>query len=181
MKQNSWGVEKIWWVPILTRGKLHVDLLPSTFPGEKPEGVHEVVGKIPGALNARFPNAQKPRVVMTDRGPGFYHASTGRMTGEYGAALAKHGLRAHMGDDASMQAGDSQDLMLHETAVAWLRNRLALTLPRRPWLETREQFSARLKAQAAYVNKHYCVAALCREFPGRLDDVIAKGGDRIWK
>ena len=65
MKQNSWGVEKIWWIPILARGKLHIELLSSTFPGEKPEGVREVVDKIPGFLNARFPNAQKPRVVMT--------------------------------------------------------------------------------------------------------------------
>ena len=80
-----------------------------------------------------------------------------------------------------MQAGDSQDLMLHETAVAWLRKRLSLTLPKRPWLETREDFGARLKAQAAYVNQHYSVHALCREFPGCLDGLIAKGGDRIWK
>ena len=144
-------------------------------------GVHEAVDKIPGFLNARFPNVQKPRVVMTDRGPGFYHASTGRITGEYGAALAAHGLRALMGEGASMQAGDSQDLMLHETAVAWVRQRLALTLPRRPWLETREQFAARLKAQAAHVNRHYRVDALCREFPVRVAGVIAKGGGRIWK
>ena len=41
VKQNRWGVEKIWWIPILAR--LHIALLPSTFPGEKPEGVHEVV------------------------------------------------------------------------------------------------------------------------------------------
>ena len=86
-----------------------------------------------------------------------------------------------MGDDASLQAGDAQDMMLHETAVAWLRKRLALTLPPKPWLESREAYGARLKAEAAFVNGHYNVDGLCKDFPPRLDAVIAKYGDRIFK
>ena len=83
LKQNSWGIEKIWWIPVLVRGKLHVELLLSIFPGEKPEAVDAAISKIPGILNARFPNENKPRIVMSDRGPAFYHSGTGRITPDY--------------------------------------------------------------------------------------------------
>ena len=181
LKQNSWGVEKVWWFPVLTRGKLHVELLSSTFPGEKPEGVSDMVEKIPAILNARFPNAQKPKVVMTDRGPAFFYAATGRITAEYAAALQRERLRPMMGTDASRQSGDAQEVMLHETAVALLRRRLGLSLPAKPWLESREAYGSRLKAQAAYVNEHHNLEGLCKEFPKRLDNVIANEGGRIWK
>ena len=69
--------------------------------------------------------------------------------------------------------------MLHETAVAWLRRRLALTVPARPWLETRAQYGRRLKAQVAYVNKHYDVGSLSRAFPARLSQLLATEGGRL--
>ena len=83
---------------MLVRGKLHVELLPSTFPGEKPEAVDAAVSKIPGILNVRFPNENKPRIVMSDRGPAFYHSGTGKITPDYKKSLHRHGLRALMGD-----------------------------------------------------------------------------------
>ena len=181
LKQNSWGVERIWWFPLLTRGKLHVELLPETFPGEKPEGINDLVSKLPAILHTRFPNEQAPKVVMSDRGPAFYHTATGRITGDYDAALQAHGLQPLMGQDASKQSGDAQEVMLHETAVALLRRRLALTLPRRPWLETREAYCTRLKDQAAFINVHYNMEGLCKEFPLRLQKVIEHDGGRIWK
>ena len=181
LKQNSWGVERIWWFPVLTRGKLHVELLPETFPGEKPRGIHELVSKLPGILNARFPTTEPPKVVMTDRGPAFYHTATGRITREYKASLRAHGLRPLMGDNASKQSGDAQEVMLHETAVALLRRRLTLTVPRKPWLETREAYGARLKDQAAFINVRYNLEGLSKEFPLRLQKVIDHDGGRIWK
>ena len=181
LKQNSWGIEKIWWIPVMVRGKLHVELLPSTFPGEKPEAVDAAIGKIPGILNVRFPNENKPRIVMSDRGPAFYHLGAGKITPDYKESLHRHGLRALTGEDASTQPGGSQEVLLHETAVAWLRRRLAMSLPAKPWLETREEFGARLKEQAAYINNKFNVDALCRAFPLRLDQLIAKEGDRIRK
>ena len=123
LQQNPWGVSKVWWIPILTHGKLHAELLPERFAGERPEAVGDAVSKIPHVLNVRFPNAAKPRIVMSDRGPAFYHAATGHITPEYKAALGKHGLRAMMGDDASAQCGDLQEAMLHATAMAWFRYR----------------------------------------------------------
>ena len=118
---------------------------------------------------------------MTDRGPAFYHASTGKITPEYKAALSQYGLRAMMGDDASQQSGDSQEVMLHETAVAWLRDRLKLSLPPSPWLETREMYGERLKRCTQWVNDNYDVEGLCRGFPSRLDALIEKKGDRLRK
>ena len=166
---------------MLVRGKLHVELLPSTFPIEKPEAVDAAISKIPGILNARFPNENKPRIVMSDRGPAFYHSGTGAITPDNKESLHRHGLRALLGEDASKQSRDSQEVLSHETAVAWLRRRLAMSLPARPWLETREEFGVRLKEQAAYINNKFNVDALCRAFPLRLDQLIAEEGDRIRK
>ena len=74
------------------------------------------------------------------------------------------GLRALMGDDASNQAGDSQEVMLHETAVSWLRVRERETVPAKAWLETREQFTTRLKACCEAVNKDLDVEGMNRSF-----------------
>ena len=37
-KQKSWDSIKVWWAPVLTRGKLHIELLGEGFPGETSEG-----------------------------------------------------------------------------------------------------------------------------------------------
>ena len=100
---------------------------------------------------------------------------------QYKASLRAHGLRPLMGDDASKQSGDAQEVMLHETAVALLRRRLTLTVPRKPWLETREAYGARLKDQAAFINVRYNLEGLSKEFPLRLQKVIDHDGGRIWK
>jgi hypothetical protein len=118
---------------------------------------------------------------MSDRGPAFYHAPTGQITPQYQEALRSHGLRPMMGDDASKQAGDSQEVMLHETAIAWLRKRLARSLPPKPWLETRDEYGARLKREAQAINELYDVEGLCHRFPARLELLIAKEGDRLCK
>jgi len=109
LKQKSGDTEKVWWFPLLVRGKLHVDLLPSTFPGECPEGAATLANMIPSVLNKRFPQSAKPRIVMTDRGKGFYHTANAQMTEEYRAALRAHGLRAFMGENAMKQPGDLQE------------------------------------------------------------------------
>ena len=57
---------------------------------------------------------------------GFYNAVTGRITPGYRAALQANGLRAFFNDDASVQPGQLQEVMLHETAVAWMRVRLGM-------------------------------------------------------
>ena len=34
IKQNQWGTIKVWWAPVLARGKLHIEVLGTDFPGE---------------------------------------------------------------------------------------------------------------------------------------------------
>ena len=79
------------------------------------------------------------------------------------------------------QPGNLQDLMLHETAVAWVRNREKVTQPEEPWTETVQEFAARLRGISAYSNQHYDVDGLCRELPMRLQKLKDNAGDRIKK
>jgi hypothetical protein len=72
IKQKSWNTQRVWWAPILTRGKLHVVTFDDTFPGEEPAGVSVLIPKLLAAVNVRFPNATtKPSCVFVDRGKGF--------------------------------------------------------------------------------------------------------------
>ena len=86
-----------------------------------------------------------------------------------------------MGDDASLQPGALQEVMLHETAVAWCRYKLARCLPARPWLETPEEYRARLKAAVAEVNATHDVDSLCKELPARVAQLILAEGGRLAK
>jgi hypothetical protein len=179
LKQNSWDAERVWWAPFLVRGKLHVELLPHPFPGECPEGAAMLVSKIDPMLNARFPGQPKPRILFTDRGRGFYHPGTGAITGTFATALRRAGFRPFAGDDAARQPGQLQDVLLHETAVAWLRHFLALSTPRQPWLETRQAYGDRLKEACRKANASYNVEDLCGSFVKRVNDVVARKGDRL--
>ena len=90
---------------MLARGKLHVELLGSSFPGDKTEAMPEFVERLSKALRLRFPsNAGRPRTVFVDRGEGFYR-SNGKTTREFATALRKHGLSAYHGGDAEETCG----------------------------------------------------------------------------
>ena len=161
-------------MPVLARGKLHLELLGSEFVGDHVNGMSTFVHKLKTSLNARF-RSDQPTTVFVDLGGGFYQG--GSITPEFKAALREHGLKAFHGEDASVQPGHSGDLWLHETAVAWVRHRLRLTLPQEPWREAEDAFEARLKAAAAWVNDNHDVDGLCREMPQRMYDLVhvAKG------
>ena len=90
-------------------------------------------------------------------------------------------MRAFMGDDAARQPGALQEVMLHETAVAWRRYKLARCVPSRPWAETPEEYRMRLKAVVAEVNRDYNVENLCRELPQRVRDLNEAQGGRLAK
>ena len=53
LKQKSWNTMRIWWFPMLSRGKLHVDVFDENFAGETAEGAAELVTKVRSALNVR--------------------------------------------------------------------------------------------------------------------------------
>ena len=139
-----------------------------------------MVDKVRAAVNIRFQGQpSKPDTIFTDRGKGFYVPSTGRITNDYKEALRKHGLQAIMGNDARAQPGKLQEILLHETAVAWLRVRLAESTPAKCWLETREQFRARLKHCCEAINEAYEVENLCRAFLTRVRKLKDKSGGRL--
>ena len=179
LKLHSSDTVRVWWLPILTRGKLHIELLPDNFPGDTEAGASIMVQKVRSALNVRFQGATAPKVLFTDRGNGFYNAGTGVITDSYRAALRAHGLQAFFPTDASVQPGQLQELMLHETAVSWMRVRLTKTLPNRCWEETPEQYRTRLKACAAHINAHHDVDQLCSDLPKRLRELDDLEGDRL--
>ena len=71
--------------------------------------------------------------------------------------------------------------MLHETAVAWCRYKLARNVPSRPWLETLEDYKVRLKQVVADINAEHDVAGLCRELPDRVAELAKLKGARLSK
>lgn len=103
------------------------------------------------------------------------------MTDGYLDALRAHKLRAFFPKNASVQPGQLQEFMLHETAESWMRNQLTKTLPQKPWEETVDDYHTRLRACAAYINDNYDVEGLCKELPQRVESFLARKGDRIHK
>jgi len=139
-----------------------------------------LVAKVRSALNVRFQAApSQPGIVFTDRGRGFYAPNSGVITPQYKQALADNDLRAFMGDNAVMQPGSMQDFLLHETAVSWLRKRLAESTPRYCWTETRPQYGQRLKRCCEEVNKDLDVEGLSNGTNKRLKKLHDSGGGRL--
>ena len=84
-----------------------------------------------------------------------------------------------MGDDASIQPGSLQELMLHETSVAWIRHRLAKSVPAKAWEESRDAYATRLKRIVDEINKCHDVEGLCRGFVTRIDKLVDRKGGRL--
>ena len=105
--------------------------------------------------------------------------ASGKITPTFKKALGECGFTAFWGDDASVQPGHLQELMLHATAVAWLRVRLERTLSSACWRATTEAFGTRLRACCADVNANPGVEALCRDFPKRVQLLLDQGGGRL--
>ena len=179
IKMKSTDTIRVWFVPILARGKFHIEPLPENFPGETAEGAAIMVAKVRAALNIRFPGGDTPRMLFTDRGNGFFESGSGAITTEYRNALLAHNLKAFMGYDASMQPGSLQEIMLHETLMAWVRHRLANTVPKFAEKESVSEYITRLKHVATYINENYDVEGVSQELNDRVDEVLAARGDRI--
>ena len=80
------------------------------------------------------------------------------------------------------QPPDVADVVLHETAISWLRVEEEQTRPTRPWEETPKQLAVRLQRGVSRINKDFDVRGLCMEFPDRLHTLVKKkGGDRLPK
>ena len=101
---------------------------------------------------------------------------------KYEAAVKEAGFKVYWGPDATRQSPDMGDLLLHETVVAWFRQRMKVEKPAVvPWEETQAQWIQRARRVVKYINENYDVAALCREFPHRLQKVVDGEGERLRK
>ena len=180
-KQRTWSGTKVNWFVVLARGKVHVEVMPEDW-GLTGAGLAQFVRRLPGILRKMLgPGAPLPRNLFTDRGTGLY-SSQGFVVGKYESAVRQEGFSLYWGPDASAQAPDMGDLLLHETAVAWLRRRLRSEKPAvRPWEGTCEQWTERVRKVVRGINADYDVRGLCNEFPGRLAECVAKRGDRLRK
>ena len=189
-RQCSWGDTRVWYLVVMTRGRLGVHVFTNVedFPGETPLGAGMAVARLPHILRRMLGRAVPlPRTLFSDRGPGFYHIRHGTITSEYDSACRRHGFRPWAGVDAKRgpraQPPDISDVLLHETAISWLKDRLhrSTRTVQIPWEETPTDFAARLHVVVAGINDDCNIAGLCREFPERLRRLRASGGDRLPK
>ena len=177
LKLAGSDTERVYWAPMLMQGKLHVEILPPGFPGQTQEGAAILVQKVRAALNIRFQGVtHPPKVLAVDRGNGFYVQTSGDITHGYKAALQACGLKNFMGENCGLQPGQLGDVLLHETAVAWIRRRERRTVPARAWDETREALAQRLKAIVRDINAKHDIDSLCRKFPERLQLLVGGKG-----
>ena len=101
---------------------------------------------------------------------------------EYHAACEKHGLVPWAGDFSKWQPADIADVLLHETAVSWVRaymrhNPVKLTTDRPANIDKVKQS---LKEAAKYINDWYEVDELCLSLPERLKELRDETqGDRV--
>ena len=122
-----------------------------------------------------------PRTIVTDRGPGFYQASSGTIVAAYKGALSQNKIIAFAGDEAKWQPPDLPDVLLHETAVAWVRG----FFKKRPFKVKKKVkhnftlFAKMLRQCELHINKKYAVTGLCKAFPRRIQALIKAKGDRL--
>ena len=96
-----------------------------------------------------------------------------------GQTARQQPLRAFNGDDASAQHGNLQELLLHETAVSWIRRREKITMSASPWKGIVEEFTVRMRTIVQEINDTLNVDGLCRALPKRIQKLVDAGGDRI--
>ena len=75
---------RVFWMPILAQGKLHLEVLGAGFPGDHVSGMSAFVRKLRASINIRF-RCQQPTTVFVDLGGGFYQGGT--ITSEFKMAL----------------------------------------------------------------------------------------------
>ena len=180
-KQCQNGDRKVWWFIILSRGRVHVEIMEDGWK-QGGAGMANFVEKLDGCLRKMLgKDVALPRVVASDRGPGFYAGSSGQIVRLYRQALDDAGFRPFAGNDASMQPPDIPDVLPHETAVGWIRNYLKkYPFSRDGSLDEQEKRLRQVMKDACnHINSTYDAEGLCKAFPARLQQLIDRGGDRL--
>ena len=165
----------------MSRGKLHIEVLGTEFPGENEDGAAILVDHLRTAVNKRFPVARQPNILFVDRGQGFYEKNHGKITPPFKEALQRNGFKAYYGDNAKVQPGAMHELMLHETVVSWIRHLEGQNRLKETWTESVAAYASRMKGIALDINTRYKVDNLCRQLPQRVEQLLEAEGDRINK
>lgn len=188
-KQRSFGDTRVFLCVALTRGVFGVKVFTreGEFPGETPDGARIMVRHLPALLTKMLGRAAKlPRTIFSDRGPGFFHRKWGTITGDFETACRECGFKPWAGTNAKKgpraQPRDIGDVLLHETAISWLRREEEKSRPLRPWEETPEELNRRIQLIVSRINREFDVRGLCMEFPDRLTALVrTTHGDRLPK
>mgnify|MGYP005649557613 CR=1 FL=1 len=101
---------------------LHIEILGIEFPGENENGAAIRVGHLRTAVDKRSPGASQPTMLFVDWGQGSYEKNHGKMTDKFKEALQRNHFKAYYCDNATAQPGAMHEVMLHETAVPWIRH-----------------------------------------------------------
>ena len=72
------------------------------------------------------------------------------------------------------QPPDLVDVLLHETAVSWLRRQEEQAWPARPWQESPRELEERLQQSADWINKVFDAHGLCMGLPDRLHALVSE-------
>ena len=177
--QTTWEGTKVNWFMVLAKGKAHVEVMPQEWALDG-VGLSQFVERLKGILRRMLGlNARLPKVVFTDRGTGMY-SPQGYMVGFYQQALADAGFEPYWGNDATQQAPDMPDLLLHETAVGMFRNRMRKEKPITvPWKESVAQWAERAQKVVEWMNERDGLDRLCRRFPERVQQCYDVAGERL--
>ena len=135
--------------------------------------------KVRNAVNVRFPGEDQPDTLMVDRGNAFWASNTGMITGAFKTAVQESDFKTFYGDEGWRQPGKLADVLLHETAVAWIRKKEETSRITTPWTETVAQFTTRLKTIVQGINTTHDVEGLCRQLPRRLEKLVDGDGERL--
>jgi hypothetical protein len=146
------------------------------------DGQAVVVAMWPGIFKKMLGrDATYPDHVFTDRGPGYYHPSSGTINAEYLASLTEKGITPWAGEHSKWQPPDLPDVLLHETAVSWVRKylkqhpvKLVANMD-----ENIRRVKDLLQEACVHINTYYEVDDLCNSFSKRLNKLVAKEGERL--
>ena len=178
--QCSWKDRRMWWALVLTNGRIDVAVMPVGWK-DNATGMADFVQQLPDVLIRMCGRrSDLPNILYTDRGPGMFVPRTGQATTVYADSVQQAGFQLYTGTDASRQPADVPDVLLHETAIACFKRKLAATPPSvDPWKETREQFRARIDKVVQAANEQYNFHSLCGAYHERLKLLVERKGDRL--
>ena len=179
-KQTHWGDQRVWWFIIFSRGKVRFPIMKDDWK-QNGEGMATLVEMLPKILEDMVGDEPKPRVIFSDRGPGFYNTGNGIICEPYRKALDKHGFRPFAGNLATWQPPDLPDLLLHESVAVGVRKFFKASPIK--WGDDKDKnyamFVIKMKLCEKHINKNHNLQSLAMAFPKRVKKLVKEKGRRL--